>query len=69
MTSDLNLDEALMILKAAGHQVGDAHFLPAPHGDAMRIWIDGSPCTLRGILRLAEEEIYAKGEEKPESPG
>ena len=66
---DLNLDVALKILKAAGHQIGDAHIPPAPHGDAMRIWIDGVPCTLRSIFRMAEEEIVAKDEEKPESRG
>jgi hypothetical protein len=65
---DLNLDVALKILKAAGHQIGDAYIPPAPHGDAMRIWIDGVPCTLRGILRMAEVVIEAKGEEKPEQP-
>ena len=69
MTSDLDLGVALKILKAAGHQIGDAHIPPAPHGDAMRIWIDGVPCTLRGVLRMAEEEIEAKDEEKPEQPG
>jgi hypothetical protein len=70
MTSDLNLDMAmaLKILKAAGHQIGDAHIPPAAHGDAMRIWIDGVPCTLRGVLRMAEEVIEAKDEEKPEQP-
>ena len=68
MTSDLNLDMALKILKAAGHQIGDAHIPPAAHGDAMRIWIDGVPCTLRGILRMAEVVIEAKGDEKPEQP-
>jgi len=66
MTSDLNLGVALKILKAAGHQIGDAHIPPAPHGDAMRIWIDGVPCTLRGVLKMAEEEIEAKHEEKTE---
>jgi len=65
---DLNLDVALKILKAAGHQIGDAYIPPAPHGDAMRIWIDGVPCTLRGVLRMAEVVIEAKGEEKPEQP-
>jgi hypothetical protein len=65
---DLNLDVALKILKAAGHQIGDAYIPPAPHGDAMHIWIDGVPCTLRGILRMAEVVIEAKGEEKPEQP-
>jgi hypothetical protein len=68
MTSDLNLDAALKILRDAGHQIGDAHIPPAPHGDAMRIWIDGIPCTLRGVLKMAEEEIEAKDEEKPEQP-
>jgi hypothetical protein len=65
---DLNLDVALKILKAAGHQIGDAYIPPAPHGDAMRIWIDGVPCTLRGVLRMAEVVIETKGEEKPEQP-
>jgi hypothetical protein len=68
MTSEVNLGVALKILKAAGHQIGDAHIPPAPHGDAMRIWIDGVPCTLRGVLRMAEEVIEAKDEEKPEQP-
>jgi len=66
---DLNLDVALKILKAAGHQIGDAYIPPAPHGDAMRIWIDGFPCTLRGVSKMAEEEIEANDEEKPEQPG
>jgi hypothetical protein len=35
----------------------------------MRIWIDCIPCTLRGVLKMAEEEIEAEDEEKPESPG
>ena len=69
MTSDLVLSVALAILRESGHQVGDAHIPPAPHRDAIRIWIDGAPCTLRGDLKMAEEEIYAKGEEKSESPG
>ena len=69
MTSDLNLDAALKILKVAGNQVGSAHIPAASHGDAMRIWIDGTPCTLRGVLKMAAEEIYAKDEEKPELPG
>ena len=64
MTSDLNLGVALKILKAAGHQIGDAHIPPAPHGDAMRIWIDGVPCTLEDVLKMVEEEI-----QKSEQPG
>ena len=68
MTSDLNLDVALKILKAAGHQIGGAHIPAAPHGDAMRIWIDGVPCTLRGVLRMAEEETEAKTKRNLSSP-
>jgi hypothetical protein len=57
MTSEVNLGVALKILKAAGHQIGDAHIPPAPHGDAMRIWIDGVPRTLEDVLKMVEEEI------------
>ncbi len=64
MTSDLNLDVALKILKAAGHQIGGAHIPAAPHGDAMRIWIDGVPCTLTRIRR--EFQCFrSKWPEKP----
>jgi hypothetical protein len=37
--------------------------------ELMRIWIDGVPCTLRSVFRMAEEEIEAEHEEKPRSPG
>ena len=56
MSSDPRVDAALMILRDAGHQIGDAHIPPAPHGDAMRIWIDGVPCMLEDVLKMAEEE-------------
>jgi hypothetical protein len=57
---DLNLDVALKILKAAGHQIGDAYIPPAPHGDAMRIWIDGVSCTLGDVLKMALLEFDGK---------
>jgi hypothetical protein len=57
MSSDPKLDVALKILKLAGHQIGDAHFPPPLHGYAMRISIDGVPCTLEGVLKMVEEEI------------
>ena len=66
MSSDLKLDVALKILKVAGHQIGDAHIRPPQHGEKMRIWIDGVPCTVRGLFRMAEEEIQDNDEEKPE---
>jgi hypothetical protein len=68
MSSDPRLDAALTILRDAGHQIGDAYFAP-DDGGTLKIWIDGVPCTLRGVFRMAEEEIEAKDEEKPESPG
>ena len=61
MSSDPKLDVALKILKAAGHQIGDAHIPPTPHGDAMRIWIDGVPCTLEDVLKMVEENQLARG--------
>ena len=69
MSSNPRLDAALTILRDADHQIGDAHIPPIQEGNAMRIWIDGVPCTLRGVFRMAEEEIEAKDEEKPELPG
>ena len=63
MTSEVNLGVALKILKAAGHQIGDAHIPPAPHGDAMRIWIDGVPCAFEDVFKMAAEEI--KESEQP----
>jgi hypothetical protein len=55
MSSDPKLDEALKILKLAGHQIGDVH-IPPQDGDAMRIWIDGVPCAFEDVLKMAEEE-------------
>jgi hypothetical protein len=70
MSSDPRLDVALTILRDAGHQIDDAHIPPLQDGEVMmRIWIDGVPCTLRSVFRMAEEEIEAEDEEKPESPG
>jgi|HubBroStandDraft_3_1064219.scaffolds.fasta_scaffold343622_1 hypothetical protein len=58
MSSDPKLDVALKILKLAGHQIGDAHIPPPLHGgDAMRVWIDGVPCTFEDVFKMAEEEI------------
>ena len=68
MSSDPRLDVALTILRDAGHQIGDTYFAP-DEGGTLKIWIDGVPCTLRGVFRMAEEEIEAKDKEKPESPG
>jgi hypothetical protein len=68
MSSGPRLDAALTILKDAGHQIGDTCFAP-DEGGTLKIWIDCVPCTLRGVFRMAEEEIEAKDEEKPESPG
>ncbi len=70
MTSDLNLDAALKILRDAGHQIGDAHIPPST---ARRCNASGLTVFLvllvRGVLRMAEEEMEAKDEEKPEQPG
>jgi hypothetical protein len=68
MSSDPRLDAALTILRDAGHQIGDTYLAP-DDGGTLKIWIDGVPCTLRGVFRMAEEEIEAKDEEKPESSG
>jgi hypothetical protein len=57
MSSDPKLDVALKILKLAGHQIGDAHIPPPRHGDAIRVWIDGVPCTFEDVFKMAEEEI------------
>jgi hypothetical protein len=68
MSSDPRLDAALAILRDAGHQIGDTYLAP-DDGGTLKIWINGVPCTLRGVFRMAEEEIEAKDEEKPESSG
>jgi len=57
VSSDPKLDVALKILKLAGHQIGDTRIPPALHGDAMRVWIDGVPCTFEDVFKMAEEEI------------
>ena len=57
LTAGQNDFRPLKILKAAGHQIGDAYIPPAPHGDAMRIWIDGVPCTFEDVFKMAAEEI------------
>ena len=57
MSSDPKLDVALKILKLAGHQIGDTRIPPLLHGDAMRVWIDGVPCALEDVFKMAEEEI------------
>jgi hypothetical protein len=57
VSSDPKLDVALKILKLAGHQIGDTRIPPLLHGDAMRVWIDGVPCTLEDVFKMAEEEI------------
>jgi hypothetical protein len=63
MSSNPRLDAALTILRDAGHQIGDAHTPPPPDGDAMRIWIDGVPCTFEDAFKKAAEEI--KESEQP----
>ena len=68
MSSDPRLEAALTILRDAGHQIGETNLAP-DDGGTLKIWIDGVPCTLRSVFRMAEEEIVAKDEEKPESPG
>ena len=57
MSSDPKLGVALKILKLAGHQIGDTRIPPPLHGDAMRVWIDGVPCTLEDVFKMAAEEI------------
>jgi len=57
MSSDLKLDVALKLLKVAGHQIGDAHIPPPPRGEVMRIWIDGVPCTVEDVFKMAAEEL------------
>jgi hypothetical protein len=52
MGSDLKLDEALKTLRVAGHQIAGAHIPPPVHGEAMRIWIDGVPCTFVDVLKM-----------------
>ena len=63
MSSDPKPDVALKILKLAGHQIGAAIIPPSQDEYAMRIWIDGVPCTLEDVLKMAEEEI--KESEQP----
>jgi hypothetical protein len=57
MSSDPKLSVTLKILKLAGHQIGDAHIPPSQDGHAMRVWIDGVPCTVEDVLKMVEEEI------------
>ena len=64
MSSNPRLDAALTILRDADHQIGDAHIPPIQEGNAMRIWIDGVPCTLEGVFKMAAEEI-----KESETPG
>ena len=56
MSSNPSLDAALMLLRDAGHRIGDVHISPPPHAPAMRIWIDRISCTFEGVLKMAEEE-------------
>jgi hypothetical protein len=56
MSSDPRLHSALMILRDAGHQIGEAYIPPPQDGNGMRIWIDGVPCMLEDVLKMAEEE-------------
>jgi hypothetical protein len=65
MSSDPKLDVALKILKLAGHQIGAA-IIPLSQdtdADAVRFWIDGVPCILEDVVKMAEEEI--KESEQP----
>lgn len=56
MSANPRLDAALKILKGPGHQVGDA-CVPTPQdGYAMRIWIDGVPCTFEDVFKIADEK-------------
>jgi hypothetical protein len=57
MGSDLKIDVALKILKVAGHQIGDEHIPPPRHGEEVRIWIDGVPCTFKDVFKMADEEL------------
>ena len=57
MGSDLKINVALKILKVAGHQIGDEHFPPRRHGEATGIWIDGVPCTIEAVFKMADEEL------------
>jgi hypothetical protein len=56
MSSNPRLDAALMVLRDAGHRIGDVHIPPPAHPLAMRIWIDRISCTFEGVLKMAEEE-------------
>jgi hypothetical protein len=67
MTYDPVLNNALMILRDAGHQIGDADMLQTQNGYVMGICIDGVPCTFKGVLKMAEEE--RKTSEPSEQPG
>jgi hypothetical protein len=57
MSSDPKLDVALKILKLAGHEIGETHIAPPQDGETMRVWIDGVPCTVEGVLKMVAEEI------------
>ena len=63
MSSNPRLDAALMVLRNAGHRVGDVHIPPPPQALALRVWIDGVSCTLEDVLDMVEEEI--KESERP----
>lgn len=63
MTYDPILNDALTILRDAGHQIGDADMLQTQNGYVMGICIDGVPCTFEDVLKMAEEEI--KESEQP----
>ena len=67
MTYDPILNDALTILRDAGHQIGDADMLQTQNGYVIGIWIDGVPCTFKGVLKMAEEE--RKTSEPSEQPG
>ena len=56
MSSNPRLDEALMVLRDAGHRIGDVHIPPPAQALAMHIWIDRISCTFEGVLKMAEEE-------------
>jgi hypothetical protein len=57
MRSNLKLDVALKLLKVAGHKIGDAPAPSTQHGEGMRIWIDGVPCTFEDVFKMAVEEL------------
>jgi hypothetical protein len=57
MSSDPKLDVALKILKLAGHEIGETHIAPPQDRETMRVWIDGVPCTVEGVLQMVAEEI------------